>query len=79
MSVSAALTSLTVTRRSQCSEGSLAQGAVALLRLIEPLVQAGRVELVVARAALELGQRARGGVDDRVADRALLDALEDLG
>ena len=37
------------------------------------------MELVVARAALELGQRARGGVDDRVADRALLDALEDLG
>ena len=63
----------------QCSEGALAQRAVGLLARVEPLVQAGRVELVVARAALELGQRARGGVDDRVADRALLDALEDLG
>ena len=42
------------------------------------LVQAGRVELVVAGAALELGQRARRRVDDGVADRALLDALEDL-
>ena len=62
-----------------CSEGALAERAVGLLARVEPLVQAGRVELVVARAALELGQRARGGVDDRVADGALLDALEDLG
>ena len=62
-----------------CSEGALAERAVGLLARVEPLIQAGRVELVVARAALELGQRARGGVDDRVADGALLDALEDLG
>ena len=36
------------------------------------------MELVVAGAALELGQRARRRVDDGIADRALLDALEDL-
>ena len=56
----------------------MAQRAVGLLARVEPLVQAGRVELVVAGAALELGQRARRRVDDGIADRALLDALEDL-
>ena len=57
----------------------MAQRAVGLLARVEPLVQAGRVELVVAGAALELGQRTRRRVDDGVADGALLDTLEDLG
>ena len=57
----------------------MAQRAVGLLARVEPLVQAGRVELVVTGAALELGQCARCRVDDGVADGALLDTLEDLG
>ena len=36
------------------------------------------MELVVAGAALELGQSAGGGVNDRVADGALLHTFEDL-
>ena len=56
----------------------LAERARGLLRAGEPLVQAGRVELVVARLALEARQVARRGMDDHVTNRALLDPFEDL-
>ena len=59
-------------------EGCLAERARGLLRAGEPLVQAGRVELVVARLALEARQVARRGMDDHVTNRALLDPFEDL-
>ena len=54
----------------------LAHGARVLLRRVEPLVQARRVELVVACPALELRDLPRCLVYDCVADRALLDSVK---
>jgi len=57
-------------------EGLLAQDALRLPAGVEPLVEAGRVELVLARGAAQRGQRQRLGVQDRVADGARLHSCD---
>lgn len=53
-------------------ERLLAQRARVLLRTVEPLANACRMKLVVARATLKLRDLARRRLHDGVADRALL-------
>lgn len=57
-------------------EDVAADGAGGLVAGAEPAVEAGAVELLLARLAGELGQLVRVLVDDAVAHVALLDALE---
>ncbi len=56
----------------------LAEGALALLALAEPLADALSVEFVLACATREMRETASGGVDDVVADHALLNPFEAL-
>ena len=58
--------------------GRLTERASALVRSVEPLVQAGRMELVLARVTRQLGQGAVDHVDDGVANRTFLHALKHL-
>ena len=60
-------------RSPRVGKGRLAQRTRRLATRLEPLVDAGRVELVLTRDAGELRQRAGGGFDNGVADGALLD------
>lgn len=61
---------------SQPLPGALAVWASRLPTASEPLVEAGAVEALAAGSAGQFGDMAGGGVQDRVADEALLLACE---
>lgn len=65
-----------VSNKHTCLEGSLAQRASRFVGRREPFVEAGAVELVLARLACQPRQAMVAGVENAVTDWALLHALE---